>query len=224
MGAAALYSINHWETDNQFRHWGFYPLLMFVAFTVVFQINYLNKALAHFSATIVTPLNYVFFSTATLVTNAVLYQGFNVKSAVEALTVVMGFFVIVIGVSLLFQYNLKMSKLNQSARPVEDINDHEPIPVVYKLEDDVPLKLLSEIFPVNAGGVQPTHDAFQTSVAARSMDETSPEAYVRPEDSKQEVTGKLMTALVPLPQYSISEQIQNREAKNEKFGIILHLT
>lgn len=89
-GAAVVYSIAHWESDNQFRYWGMYPLMLFVAATVIFQITYLNKALFHFSTAIVTPLNFVFFSTATLVTTAVLYQGFNVSSAVDAVTIVLG--------------------------------------------------------------------------------------------------------------------------------------
>lgn len=125
LGAAVLYSIRNWETDNQLKYFSFWPLLGFVIFTCIFQINYLNKALAAFSATIVTPLNYVFFSTCTLVTQAVLYKGFNVDTVRSAITVVMGFLVIVAGVALLFQYNLKMSKLNLNVNHIEDINDEE---------------------------------------------------------------------------------------------------
>jgi hypothetical protein len=130
-----------------------YPLILFVIAAVIFQVNYLNKALFHFSTSIVTPLNFVFFSTSTLLTSAILYQGFNVSSAVEAITIILGFsntfltfrfMTIVIGVSLLFQYNLKLSKLAQ-ARWVEDINDEEE--EIEKALEDGPLALMNEIFP-----------------------------------------------------------------------------
>jgi Magnesium transporter NIPA len=218
LGAAALYSISNWETDNQFKRWEFYPLLFFVVFIAIFEVIYLNKALALFSATIVTPLNYVFFSTATLITTAVLYNGFNVESAVDAMTIIMGFFVIVIGVALLFQYNLKMSKLNLTARHIEDINDHDVIE--YRPEDDDPFKMMSEIFPLNGVRVHPLKNKYLShhSMASKTMDETSPEAYTRPEDPKQEITGKLMT--LPIPQFSLSEQIQNRAEMDQRAAVL----
>lgn len=80
---------------------------------VCFQIIYLNKALVNFSTSVVTPLTFVFFSTMTLITSAVLYRGFNVSSAVNGVTIVLGFLVIVVGVGLIFQYNLKLTKLAQ---------------------------------------------------------------------------------------------------------------
>jgi drug/metabolite transporter (DMT)-like permease len=87
LGAAAVYSFSHWETDNQFKKWEMYPLILFVILTVLFQVHYLNRALLYFSTSIVTPLNFVFFSTATLITASVLLQGFYVSSASSAVTV-----------------------------------------------------------------------------------------------------------------------------------------
>jgi magnesium-transporting ATPase (P-type) len=88
-------------------------LATFVVASAIFQVLYLNKSLQHFSTSIVTPVYYVFFSTATLITSAVLFQGFNVSSFINGATIVLGFLVIVIGVALLFQYNLKLNKLAQ---------------------------------------------------------------------------------------------------------------
>ncbi|KAI8901661.1 magnesium transporter [Globomyces pollinis-pini] len=76
-GSSIVYTTRHWEDDNQFRYWGFYPLTAFIGLSAVFQIHYLNLSLLYFSNSIVTPVNYVFFASFTIITSAVLYQGFN---------------------------------------------------------------------------------------------------------------------------------------------------
>ena len=113
LGSSIVYSISSPE-DSQFKHWAMYPLMAFTLFCAIFQVNFLNKSLQHFSTSIVTPVNYVFFSTATLITSAVLFGGFNVSGASDAIQIIMGFLVIVIGVSLLFQYHLKLNKLEKA--------------------------------------------------------------------------------------------------------------
>ncbi|KAI9364454.1 magnesium transporter, partial [Zopfochytrium polystomum] len=100
-GAAVVYSGSHWGDNNQFLQWPIYPLMAFIAFTVCTQIHFLNKALNQFSTAIVTPVYYVFFTTSTLLSSAVLFRGFPVDSVVSAMTLVMGFLVIVGGVALL---------------------------------------------------------------------------------------------------------------------------
>ncbi|KAJ3110116.1 hypothetical protein HDU96_006891 [Phlyctochytrium bullatum] len=107
-GAALVYSVRNWRTDNQFVIWGIYPLLAFVVLTIVTQIHFLNRSLGLFSAAVVTPIYYVFFTTATLVSSAVLFQGFPVDSAAQGLSIVMGFLVIVGGVALLFEYSMQI--------------------------------------------------------------------------------------------------------------------
>eukprot|EP00842_Homolaphlyctis_polyrhiza_P004219 jgi/Hompol1/4799/HPOL_003909-RA len=145
-GSSLVYTFKHWEDNNQFLQWPIYPLIMFIAVAVVMQVNYLNKALSHFSTSIVTPVYFVFFSTATLTTSAVLYQGFNVATVVDGLSIVLGFLVIVIGVALLFQYNLKLNKM--AVRFVEDINDAENDDEEQQ-SDQNPLKLMAESFPLH---------------------------------------------------------------------------
>ncbi|RKO84037.1 magnesium transporter, partial [Blyttiomyces helicus] len=100
-GSCLVYSISHWTTDNQFYQWPIYPLFGFIILTITMQINFLNKALNLFSTAIVTPVYYVFFTTATLVSSAVLFQGFELSSATNAISILCGFFVIVGGVALL---------------------------------------------------------------------------------------------------------------------------
>ncbi|KAI9343944.1 magnesium transporter, partial [Obelidium mucronatum] len=100
-GTAAVYSSSHWETDNQFLYWTTYLLIGFIIFAVISQIHFLNKALNMFSTAIVTPVYYVFFTTMTLVTSAVLFRGFPVNGVVSGIMMVTGFLVIVGGVALL---------------------------------------------------------------------------------------------------------------------------
>ncbi|KAJ3208504.1 hypothetical protein HDU67_006696 [Dinochytrium kinnereticum] len=107
-GASLVYSARNWTTDNQFKQWPIYPLFAFIIATIILQIHFLNRGLAIFSAAVVTPIYYVFFTTATLVSSAVLFRGFPVDSAAQGLSIVMGFMVIVGGVALLFQYSMQL--------------------------------------------------------------------------------------------------------------------
>ncbi|KAJ3176567.1 hypothetical protein HK101_010396 [Irineochytrium annulatum] len=109
-GSSLVYSFGHWDDDNQFRHWQIYPLMGFIVFTVMTQIHFLNKALNQFSTAIVTPVYYVFFTTMTLVSSAVLFRGFAVETLIGGTTLIMGFLVIVAGVSLLFQYSVASAR------------------------------------------------------------------------------------------------------------------
>ncbi|EXJ86323.1 hypothetical protein A1O3_03274 [Capronia epimyces CBS 606.96] len=95
----------------QFNQWFLYVLLVFVVATLLTEIVYLNKALNIFNAALVTPTYYVIFTSATIVTSAILFRGFK-GTAVTITTVIMGFLQICSGVVL-----LQMSK---SAKDVPD--------------------------------------------------------------------------------------------------------
>ncbi len=111
----------------QFNQWFLYVILVFVIATLLVEIVYLNvstciwrakyelifeqKALNLFNAALVTPTYYVFFTSATIVTSAILFQGFK-GTPTGITTVIMGFLQICAGVVL-----LQMSK---SAKDVPD--------------------------------------------------------------------------------------------------------
>ena len=95
----------------QFNQWFLYLLLVFVIATLVTEIIYLNKALNLFNAALVTPTYYVFFTSSTIVTSAILFRGFK-GTGIQIATVIMGFLIICSGVVL-----LQMSK---SAKDVPD--------------------------------------------------------------------------------------------------------
>ncbi|KAI1334477.1 DUF803-domain-containing protein [Xylariaceae sp. FL0016] len=95
----------------QFNQWFLYIVLVFVIGTLLTEIIYLNKALNLFNAAMVTPTYYVYFTSTTIITSAVLFQGFK-GTAEEITTVVMGFLTICAGVVLL--------QLSKSAKDVPD--------------------------------------------------------------------------------------------------------
>lgn len=138
-GSALVYSISYPE-HNQFTNWAIYPLIAFVIACAVSQIVFLNKALNCFSPSVVAPINYVFFTTMTIISSAALFRGFNVASVTDGVSMLVGFFVIIGGVSLLFQYSLNLNKLRLLSNVVEDIDDADDAQSI----DENPLKILNE--------------------------------------------------------------------------------
>ncbi|KAL9091411.1 MAG: hypothetical protein Q9165_004797 [Trypethelium subeluteriae] len=108
LGAAIVTQISG---TPQFNQWFLYVLLVFVVATLLTEIIYLNKALNIFNAALVTPTYYVYFTSATIVTSAILFRGFK-GTPLQITTVVMGFFQICAGVILL--------QLSKSSKDVPD--------------------------------------------------------------------------------------------------------
>ncbi|EAU29822.1 conserved hypothetical protein [Aspergillus terreus NIH2624] len=108
LGAAILAQING---KSQFNQWFLYVLAVFVIATLLTEIIYLNKALNIFNAALVTPTYYVLFTSATIITSAILFRGFK-GTGIQIATVIMGFLQICAGVVLL--------QLSKSAKDVPD--------------------------------------------------------------------------------------------------------
>ncbi|OJJ58942.1 hypothetical protein ASPSYDRAFT_151031 [Aspergillus sydowii CBS 593.65] len=108
LGAAFLAQING---ESQFKEWFMYVLLVFVIATLLTEIVYLNKALNIFNAALVTPTYYVFFTSSTIISSAILFRGFK-GSGMQIATVILGFLQICAGVVLL--------QLSKSAKDVPD--------------------------------------------------------------------------------------------------------
>jgi drug/metabolite transporter (DMT)-like permease len=125
LGAAIIAQIGG---EAQFNKWFTYVLLVFVICTLLTEIIYLNvstpdlhshhylltisqKALNLFNAALVTPTYYVFFTSSTIITSAVLFRGFHGTST-QIINVVFGFLTICSGVVLL--------QLAKSAKDVPD--------------------------------------------------------------------------------------------------------
>ncbi|KAJ5682818.1 magnesium transporter NIPA5 [Penicillium macrosclerotiorum] len=87
--------------NNQFTHASTYVFAIVTGFCILTQMNYFNKALNSFSTSIVNPLYYVTFTTATLCASFILFQGFNTTDAVNTISLLCGFLIIFTGVYLL---------------------------------------------------------------------------------------------------------------------------
>ncbi|KAL6872828.1 magnesium transporter NIPA domain-containing protein [Trichoderma novae-zelandiae] len=108
LGAAII----AWASGKpQYKEWFLWVLFVFVIGTLLTEIIFLNKALNLFNAAIVTPTYYVYFTSTTIITSAVLFQGFK-GTAQAIVTVVLGFLTICSGVVLL--------QLSKSAKDVPD--------------------------------------------------------------------------------------------------------
>ncbi|CAI6090874.1 unnamed protein product [Clonostachys chloroleuca] len=95
----------------QYKEWFMWVLLVFVIVTLLVEIVYLNKALNIYNAAMVTPTYYVYFTTTTIVTSAILFRGFQ-GTAAQIVTFVLGFLTICSGVVLL--------QLSKAAKDVPD--------------------------------------------------------------------------------------------------------
>ncbi|TWU71049.1 hypothetical protein ED733_002321 [Metarhizium rileyi] len=108
LGAAII----AWIGGNpQYKEWFLWVLFVFVIGTLLTEIIFLNKALNLFNAALVTPTYYVYFTSTTIITSAVLFRGFK-GTPQQIATVVMGFLTICSGVVLL--------QLSKSAKDVPD--------------------------------------------------------------------------------------------------------
>ncbi|CAH6723912.1 hypothetical protein CLIB1444_23S00254 [[Candida] jaroonii] len=87
--------------NNQFSHVSTYLFIIVVVICILTQMNYFNKALDQFDTSIVNPLYYVTFTTCTLVASFILFRGFNTTSAVNIISLLIGFLIIFSGVYLL---------------------------------------------------------------------------------------------------------------------------
>jgi hypothetical protein len=64
-------------------------------------MNYFNKALDIFSTSVVTPIYYVFFTTATILASVIMFQGIYDATGPQIISVFCGFLTIFIGVFML---------------------------------------------------------------------------------------------------------------------------
>uniref|UniRef100_H3CQE9 NIPA like domain containing 4 n=1 Tax=Tetraodon nigroviridis TaxID=99883 RepID=H3CQE9_TETNG len=76
-------------------------LLLTLIVSVVTQVNYLNKSLDTFNTLLVYPIYYVLFTSVVLSTSIILFQEWSSMAAVDVVTTLGAFVVIVVGVAML---------------------------------------------------------------------------------------------------------------------------
>ncbi|CAO3688548.1 unnamed protein product [Umbelopsis vinacea] len=106
--------------NNQFTHPSTYAFGLVVAICIVTQLNYFNKALDQFSTNVVNPIYFVFFTTATIIASAILFQGFNTDNPVNTVSLICGFIIIFSGVYLLNSVARGSAGASSSGREAEN--------------------------------------------------------------------------------------------------------
>ncbi|XP_054593162.2 magnesium transporter NIPA4 [Nothobranchius furzeri] len=98
-------------------------LLLTLIVSIVTQVNYLNKSLDTFNTLLVYPIYYVLFTSVVLSTSIILFQEWRGMSAVDIITTLSAFLVIVVGVAMLHLFKdlqITLSQVtNQLSQPVE---------------------------------------------------------------------------------------------------------
>ncbi|KAJ2837783.1 hypothetical protein J3B01_001871 [Coemansia erecta] len=109
--------------NNQFVHPSTFFFAAVVIMCIVVQMNYFNKALEQFETNLVTPIYYVFFTSATILASVALFQGFTDSTNKELASLFCGFITIFIGVFL-----LNSTKNGASATCGGSNGQHQPLP------------------------------------------------------------------------------------------------
>ncbi|RDW74413.1 uncharacterized protein DSM5745_07075 [Aspergillus mulundensis] len=87
--------------DNQFTHASTYVFALALVVTTLTQMNYLNKAMSEFPASLVNAMYYVGFTTCTLSASIIFYQGLNTSDWTSITSMMCGFLLNFTGISLL---------------------------------------------------------------------------------------------------------------------------
>ncbi|XP_060941225.1 magnesium transporter NIPA4 isoform X1 [Limanda limanda] len=98
-------------------------LLLTLIVSVLTQVNYLNKSLDTFNTLLVYPVYYVLFTSVVLSTSIILFHEWTSMTAVDVVTTLGAFVVIVVGVAMLHLFKdlqVTMKQLtNQLSQPLE---------------------------------------------------------------------------------------------------------
>lgn len=86
---------------NEFTNWLTYVMIGVAVVDIIFQINYLNKALDTFNTAVVTPTYYVMFTSAVALLSLVLYREFSSLTVEDIIGMIVGFLTIVCGIFML---------------------------------------------------------------------------------------------------------------------------
>ncbi|KAL5335689.1 magnesium transporter [Aspergillus crustosus] len=87
--------------DNQFTHASTYAFALVLVVTTLTQMNYLNKAMSEFPASLVNAMYYVVFTTCTLSASIIFYQGLNTSDWTSIISMMCGFLLNFAGITLL---------------------------------------------------------------------------------------------------------------------------
>lgn len=105
-----------------------YIIMLVTIFFIAIQMNYLNKVLDIFNASIVTPIYYVLFTILVIIASAILFQEWKHMRPEDIVGDLCGFFVVISAVILLNGFkdiDICMSDVRGLMRPKRALIEHE---------------------------------------------------------------------------------------------------
>lgn len=123
---------------NEFTNWLTWVLLVVVVVCILFQLNYLNRALDTYNTAVVTPIYYVFFTSFVIFMSVILYKEWGNMSGTDIAGDICGFLTIVVGIFLLQAFkdmNISLANLPK-ARKEEPLHNGEALVVRYDDDED----------------------------------------------------------------------------------------
>ncbi|RUS87237.1 hypothetical protein EGW08_004989 [Elysia chlorotica] len=121
---------------NEFTNWLTYVLLGVVVVCILLELNYLNKALDTFNTAVVTPINYVLFTSCVIIGSAILFQEFFKMEVLDIIGDACGFLIVIVGIFLLNAFKdieISWKNIPSVTKPTKDT----PETGVNNVEDDV---------------------------------------------------------------------------------------
>ena len=123
---------------NEFTNWLTWVLLVVVVVCILFQLNYLNRALDTYNTAVVTPIYYVFFTSFVIFMSVILYKEWGNMSGTDIAGDICGFLTIVVGIFLLQAFkdmNISLANLPK-ARKEDPLHNGEALVVRYDDDED----------------------------------------------------------------------------------------
>uniref|UniRef100_A0A3Q3WR34 Uncharacterized protein n=1 Tax=Mola mola TaxID=94237 RepID=A0A3Q3WR34_MOLML len=131
-------------------------LLLTLIVSIVTQVNYLNKSLDTFNTLLVYPIYYVLFTSVVLSTSIILFQEWRSMAAVDVVTTLGAFLVIVVGVAMLHLFKELQLLLGEGCRshirlclmPGDESRVRRPSVVNVFADDRSPVSVYSPSDPI----------------------------------------------------------------------------
>ncbi|KAK3740750.1 hypothetical protein RRG08_048992 [Elysia crispata] len=111
---------------NEFTNWLTYVLLAVVVICILLELNYLNKALDTFNTAVVTPINYVLFTSCVIIGSAILFQEFFKMDFLNILGDACGFLTVIVGIFLLNAFkdmNISLKNIPSATKSTKDTTE-----------------------------------------------------------------------------------------------------
>ncbi|KAL4230203.1 Magnesium transporter NIPA3 [Mactra antiquata] len=144
---------------NEFVNWLTYVMLGIAVINILFQLNFLNKALDTFNTAVVTPTYYVMFTSCVTILSLVLYNEFGQMTIKDIIGDVCGFLTIVVGIFMLNAF--KDMKIDYRSLPKSKKKEDTSVTIEVSPGGEVST-ISGKVVPDKEAGAEPAEIAENT--------------------------------------------------------------